>query len=295
MKYQAPLRWLIPLVGALALVASAAGLFWETPGRAFEFQSLRGEMVTMAGHGLYRYDSASAAAQEQGQDVVTLLIALPVLAVSTWLAFRGSLRGRLLLAGTLAYFLYTYLMMTFETAYNPLFLVYVALSSSSLYAFVLCLMSFDLADLPGHFSPKLPRKLIAGVLFAVGGFLTLAWLGRIVPPLMQGKPPLGLDATTTLVIQAMDLGIIVPAAILSGVLLLRRSAWGYLLASVAVMKFLTYGLAVCAMGINEAISGVADSAAVLAVFLTLTAVNAAMAVVILRNVDAKDEMPGAER
>jgi hypothetical protein len=89
----------------------------------------------------------------------------------------------------------------------------------------------------------------------------------------------------------MDLGLIVPAVILSGVLLLRRSAWGYLLASVMVMKFLTYGIAVSAMGINEALSGVPDSAAMLAIFLTLTAVNLATAVVILRNVDAEKEVP----
>ena len=291
MRYQSQLRWLIPLVGALALVAAAAGLFWETPGAAYPFQSLRGETIMMAGHGLYRFDSVSGAAQEKGQDAVTLFITLPVLAVSGWLALRGSLRGRLLLAGTLAYFWYTYLMMVAGTAYNPLFLVYVALYSTSLFAFVLCLMSFDLADLPSHFSPRLPRRLIGGVLIGVGGFLCLAWLGRIVPPLIQDRPPFGLEAMTSLVIQGMDLGIIVPFAVLSGVLLLRRSAWGYLLASVAVMKFLTYGIAVSAMGVSELLSGVQDSWVVLAVFLTLTAVNVALAVSILRNVDRAEHNP----
>jgi len=41
--------------------------------------------------------------------------------------------------------------------------------------------------------------------------------------------------------------LIVPLAILSGVLLMRRRGWGYLLASVASIKGLTMGIAVSAM------------------------------------------------
>jgi hypothetical protein len=118
-------------------------------------------------------------------------------------AFGGSLRGRLLLTGTLGFFLYTYMSMSMLTAYNSLFLVYVALFTLSLYAFILSMLSFDLADLPRHFFPHLPHGWIAGVLFAVGSFLLLAWMGRIVSPLLQSQTP-ALENTTTLVIQTMD-------------------------------------------------------------------------------------------
>ena len=106
---------------------------------------------------------------------------------------------QLLLAGTaLGFFLYTYMSMSFSTAYNELFLLYVALFSLSLYAFIsLAMLSFDLASLPRHFSERLPRHAIAGLLFIVGGFLLLAWLGRIVPPLLQGQPPAGLESVAT--------------------------------------------------------------------------------------------------
>jgi hypothetical protein len=148
------------------------------------------------------------------------------------------------------------------------------------------MMSFDLADLPRHFGDRLPRRAIAGVLFAAGGFLLVAWLGRIVPPLLAGTAPFGLESSTTLFIQVLDLGLIVPLAGLAGVLLLRRSAWGYLLASVAVMKFLTMGLAVTAMAVNIALTGAAISVVELVVFPALTLVNVIVAVLLLRNVDA---------
>lgn len=278
------LRWLVTPIFVLALVAAAAGLFYDTPGEPFEYTNHRGETVTINGHGLYFYDTVSTAAQMQGNDLVTLVVGLPLLALSAWSALRGSLRGRLLLAGTLGFFLYTYMSMSMLTAYNALFLVYVALFTMCLYAFVLSLMAIDVQSLPGHFSPDLPRGWIAGVLFAVGGFLALAWLGRIGGPLLQGIDPV-MENATTLVIQAMDLALIAPLAVLGGVLLLRRSAWGYLLASVAVLKGLTMALAVSAMGINMALRGVPDSLAILVPFLVLTLLNMAVAVILLRAID----------
>ncbi|MCI0399316.1 MAG: hypothetical protein L0322_30880, partial [Chloroflexi bacterium] len=273
MKNQTTLTWLIALIGVLALIAAGAGLFWQTGGQPYPFTSLRGETVMINGRGLYYYDTVNSTAQMQAADLVTLVMGVPLLAVSGWLALHGSFRGQLLLAGTLGYFLYTYMSMSFNTAYNQLFLVYVALFSLSLVAFILAMMSIDLASLPQRFSTRLPRRGIAGVLFAAGGFLLLAWLGLIGPPLLQNQPPAGLESTTTLVIQAMDLGLIVPLSFLSGILLLRRSPWGYLLASVAVMKFMTMGVCVSAMGINQALAGVAVSPMLVAGFIALTLVN----------------------
>jgi hypothetical protein len=286
MKHQSALSWLIPLIGILALFSAGAGLFWPADGQPYAYTNHRGEMVMLNGHGLYYYDTVSTAAQMQGNDLITLVVGLPLLVVSAWLAFRGSLRGRLLLTGTLGFFLYTYMSMSMLTAYNSLFLVYVALFALSLYAFILSMLSFDLADLPQHFSPRLPHGWIAGVLFAVGGFLLLAWMGRIVPPLFQNQTP-ALENTTTLVIQTMDLGLIVPLAVLSGILLLRRSAWGYLLASVFVMKAITMGLAVSTMAINMALVGVPDSLAIVIPFLIVTIMNLAMAALLLKNVEVE--------
>jgi hypothetical protein len=283
MKYQPVLKWLLPLIFILSLFAAGMGLFYQASGESYSYTNHRGETVSINGHGLYFYDTVSTAAQMQGNDLITLVVGLPLLVVSAWLAFRGSLRGRLLLAGTLGFFLYTYMSMSTLTAYNGLFLVYVALFSLSLYAFILSLMAFDLSDLPRHFSPRLPHGWIAALLFVVGGFLSLAWLGRIVSPMLKHTTP-ALENTTTLVIQTMDLGLIVPAAFLAGVLLLRRSAFGYLLSSVFVMKAITLGLGVSAMGINMSLAGVPDSLGIVVPFLAITLLNLVAAVALLRNV-----------
>lgn len=135
----------------------------------------------------------------QANDLVTLLLCLPLLAVSFWLTLRNSLRGRLLLAGTLGFILYTYITMCFGAAYNSLFLVYVALFSLSFFALVLVMMSFDVSSLPAHFSARLPRGWIAALLFFAAGFLLLAWLRRIAAAFSASAVP-PLENTTSMFI-----------------------------------------------------------------------------------------------
>jgi hypothetical protein len=283
MKYSSTLKILIPLIGLLALFAAGMGLFYQMPGEPYPFTSQRGETVMINGRGLYYYDTVSSAAQQQGNDVVTLFVALPLLVVSIWMTLRGSLRGRLLLTGTIGFFLYTYLSMCMLTAFNALFLVYVAIFGMSLYAFILCMMSFDLETLPRHFSDRLPRGWIAALLFVIGAFLTLSWLGRVLSPLVQDIPPL-LDNATTMVIQAMDLSLVVPLAVLSGILLLCRNAWGYLLTSVFVLKTIALGLAVSAMVVNMTLAGAPEGAGIAIPFIVITVLNLLAAVSLWNNV-----------
>jgi hypothetical protein len=284
MNYKSMLKWLIPPIFLLALTAALAGL-WPGEGTPYSLTNFRGEQVTINARGLYYWDTVSSAAQMQANDLVTLLLGLPLLAISFWLSQRSSLRGRLMLAGTLGFILYTYITMSFGAAYNQLFLVYVALFSLSLFAFIISMMTFDLQTLPVHFSHKLPRRGIAALLFFAAAFLSLAWLGRIAPTLYQDQVPT-LENTTSMFIQAMDLGIIVPVCVLAGILLLRRNAWGYLLASVGMMKFLTLGIAVSLMGLNMARVGVPISVVELGVFPSMALINVVMTIVLLRNVES---------
>jgi hypothetical protein len=272
------------LIATLAIIVAGLGVFWQGEGQKSEFLTLRGETVTIQGHGLYQYETVSIAAQAIAQDVVTLLIGIPLLVISMILFKKGSLRGKLLLSGTLAYFLYTYASFVFGAAYNILFLVYVSLFSLSLFAFIFALMEIDIQTLPKHFSSGLPRRTIAIFLFVVGSFLLLAWLGRIVPALLANQPPLGLESYTTLIIQALDLGLVMPIAFLSGILLWKKSAWGYLLSSIVLIKGVTLALAVSAMAVNMILAGVQVSIGELIMFPSIAIVSGGLTVVLLRNV-----------
>jgi hypothetical protein len=283
MRYKLVLQWLVPPIVILTLLAAGLGLFYQKEGQPFIYTNHRGETVTINGQGLYYFDTVSMAAQTQGNDLVTLVLGVPLLIVSAYLAWHGSLRGQLLLTGTLGFILYTHMSMACLAAYNFLFLGYVALFTLSLYAFIFSLMSFDLRQLPQRFSARLPRGWIATFLFIEGGFLLIAWLGRILRPLMAGQDPV-LENTTSLVIQFMDLSLIVPAAFLSGVLLLKEKAWGYLLSAVVLLKGVTLSLAVSAMAINMARRGVPESLGIVIPFFSFAILNVFFAITLLRHV-----------
>src|ERR1700694_2100284 len=235
------------LVAGLALVATGGGILTAFGQNHRTFVSLSGETVNIQGGGLYGHESVSMAAQGVGMDLVTLLVATPLLLVTCYFAARGSLRGRLIRIGAFWYFTYSYLVILFGVSFNPFFLIYAALLSASLLGLVLSVLSVDVADLPAHISARFARRTIAWVLIGVSSMFALLWLSRIVPALLSGRPPVGLEIYTTLSVQAADLGIVIPMSILVGVLLLRRQPAGYLFAFPVVVFLATLGLGLVAM------------------------------------------------
>lgn len=230
MKQSVTLIWLVALILVLALVAAGAGVFWQEEGNRVTVTTLRGQTVEIYGLGLYRNDSVFKAASNRGSDTVMLVLCIPLLAVSALFYRRGSLRGGLLLIGTLAYFTYLYATMAFGVVYNELFLVYVALYALSLFAFVLAFTSVDQGMLPVEALGRAWRRGIALFLFAAGLLTSFVWLEPLISAMGQGQPPRLLGINTTMVTDALDLGIITPSTVVAGILLLRRRPSGYLLA-----------------------------------------------------------------
>jgi hypothetical protein len=155
------------LVGLLVAVAAGVGLF--VPG-------------------MYRGNTAFAAAAFRGTDLVSLAVALPALAASVLLARRGSYRAQLVWLGVLAYVGYTYLY-AFAIAWNRLFLVYVALLSLTVFTLVRALTALDPSMIAGRFAGHTPVRGVGLFLWVIGGMLGLMELAQIVPALVSGDIP----------------------------------------------------------------------------------------------------------
>ena len=266
----------------LALLAAGAGVFWQGTGEPYPFETLRGETVMIRGHGLYRYDTVNSSSQEIGNDIVTLLIGVPLLFTGIVLSRKGSLRGQLLLTGALGFFLYTYGSMSFLTAFNPFFLIYVALFSLSLFGFILSMKNLDVDEVSRRISDGFPRRSIAIYFIIVAVFLTLAWLGLVASPSLTWTPPAGLESAITMVIQALDLGIIVPTSFLTAALLFKKQPWGYALSSVMLLKILTMGAALISMIIVQILSGVAVDPVVSVIFVIISVSGIALGIITLK-------------
>ena len=149
---------------------------------------------------------------------------------------------------------------------------------------ILVLTAVNVPALPGLFSSRLPRRRIAALMIVIGVFLTLSWLGRIIPPTLQNTAPTGLDIYSTLPVQALDLGLLVPLAVWGGVAFWRNRPAGYLVAGLVLVKAFSFGTAVAAMGISMILSGVGESVVLVAVFSGFALVNMAFTILFLRSV-----------
>lgn len=276
------INFLVVLIAVLSVISSLFGLLSKGGPGQREFVSINGEKVTIYGQGIYKNDSLSIVAQGKASDLITLTLAVPLLLASLFITNKKSYKGRLLLTGTLGYFLYTYVSYVFLWMYNILFLVYVSLMSLSLFAFIICMMSFDVKNIKDMFNKKLPKKFLGGFQILVATIIGLLWLRKI----SEGSNPSGLEHYTTLVIQGMDLGIIVPTAFLSGILLIKNKPYGYLLSSVVIIKGITLLLAICGMILNVALQGLSISIVELVIFGFITIIAIVSLVVILKNVNS---------
>jgi uncharacterized protein (TIGR03382 family) len=177
--------------------------------------------------------------------------------------------------------LYTYAMYSYATYFNTLFLVYVALFSASLFALIDLLAHLNPEQVRASLRPTLPTRVIAVYCALVGLFFLVAWLGQIVPAILQGTTPepILLAKTPTSAVHVQDLAVVLPLFLLTAVWLWRRRAWGIVLAPMLLILADVMLLALLAMGVFMAQAGFAGSLdmaprfAVLALFsLALTGV-----------------------
>ncbi len=233
MKYRKSITILSSIIIMLAVVAASMGIFSTGGPGPYDIETVRGETVTVYGKGLYKHMSQDVAPQGIAQDYVTLFVGVPLLILSLFWARKGSLKGRFLLAGTLGYFLVTYLFYLVMGMYSVLFLVYVTLLGTTFFAFAQTLLSFDLNNFAKRFNESTPVKLIGGFLIFNSIAIGLMWLQVVVPPLLDGSIiPGQVEHYTTLIVQGLDLGLLLPLSFVSGLLFIWKKPFGYLLTPV---------------------------------------------------------------
>jgi hypothetical protein len=235
------------VLAVLVSATAGAGVFLRGTGASAPAVSVRGESFQYATDGVYRYNAQRIVAEGVGWDIFTLFIAVPaLLAALPWLA-RGSLRARLFAVGLLGYFFYQYLMYAVVWAFGPLFLPFVAIYALSLVGIVWLVSSIGITGLAGRVSEGFPRRGMAILCFILSFALVGMWLKRIAAGLGGDLGTAMLLGQTTMVVQALDLGLVVPLAVFTGVTAWRKRPVGYLLSSVVVVKAVAMASAICAM------------------------------------------------
>jgi hypothetical protein len=182
----------------------------------------------LAADRIYNQETSVLFDQATAQDVVTLLPVAPLLAFLAVSARRGSLSAFLCLPGLLAFTVYNYAIYAFSIHFGPLFLVWVAILGLSIFALVGAPATADMPAIKQRFAGRaMPRP--AWFLIVVAVLFVLLWLSEIVPSLLAGDPSRSARDwnVPTNPVHVLDLAFFLPAAVTSGILLLRRRPLGY--------------------------------------------------------------------
>ena len=196
--------------------------------------------------GLYR-DGPWVRSAWLGNDVVTLVCAVPALAWSLIYSMRGSDRARLVWIGMLFYMFYNYAFYVFGAALNALFIVYVFLMTSSAYALIFAFVSADSQHLRRIIPTKIVRRSVASYMWLMALTIGSLWVAQWISFVATGKAPqLGGSDEGYRLVASLDLSIQVPALILGAIWLWRRRPWGYVVGTTLMVSGTVYMLVLLA-------------------------------------------------
>jgi len=221
-----------------------------------------------------------------GNDLVTLLIAVPMLIASLILAVRGSQRAQLVWLGMLAYTLYNFAYYLFGTAFNSFFLIYVTLFDLSIFALIFALVRLDIDAVDRAFRSGTPARWIAGFMAFVAAGLTIVYGAASLDFVFTGHVPeiVTLTGHPTSIVYALDLSLVVPWFVLAAIWLWQRRPWGYVLATILNVKGAVYMLALSAVTISAVRAGASDDLAQVGLWGTIGVLSLVASVFLIANV-----------
>jgi hypothetical protein len=221
-----------------------------------------------------------------GNDWVTLILAVPLLLWGLVRGSRGSTRGLLLWFGLIAYAVYNYAFYLFGAALNVFFPFYVLAFVVAVVALILGLSRLDVTAVARSFGPATPVRAMGGSLTGIGIGLAAAWIVMWAAHIFAGRPT-PVDPEAFKIVAALDLALMVPALTVGGILLWRRSPWGYVIASLVTIQGALYLLVLSVNSMIAIRRGLASAPGELPVWGTLLIVTTIIALVLLANVQRK--------
>lgn len=236
-------------VAILAGIAAALGVFARGDGIYETVTSARGEVYEVATTGVYAGNARQLVAEGVGWDVFTLVVAVPILLIAAVFVARGSFRGALIAGGMLGYFAYMHLEYAVTWAFGPMLGLFIATYGLSLIGLAGIAILVADAGVDGRFSAAFPRRSWAALSVGMAFLLTILWIGRIAEGLAAEIPV--LHGETTMTVQALDLGLVVPVSAMLGIVALRRVPAAMAASTAFAVTFVTMSAAIGSMMVSS--------------------------------------------
>jgi len=219
-----------------------------------------------------------------GQDIVTIVISLIFLSVIMFFNY-SKIQTKIIWLGCLLYQYYIYAYYSFGGITSVFYLIYIAITGISLFLFFFILSDIiKIQDYPVA-GKKYPRKSLSIFLSLTVLMVAIIELQELVIKTIIDKNALN----PFYVFYVLDLSLIFPLIIIASILNFRKSAFGYLLSGISLVKIITILPAVIFNDIFHKIYQghfIDLTFVILAIFITL--VGIIFIVLFLRNIESKD-------
>ena len=211
----------------------------------------------LADTGLYP-EQPWAVAAFRGNDLVTLLLATPVLAAAMLASRRRQSSASVLVwLGMLHYGVYNYAYYSFGAAFSSAFLLHVAALVASIGGLLMLATSIDAGRAARDVATGTRARVVAAFTTAVGVALVAAWGGLSLRFATTGSLPANVMPPSAVhLVYAIDLSLLAPVFVVAGVLLWRREAWGSVLAVAINASGAVYLAVLWAVGGFQADAGI---------------------------------------
>jgi hypothetical protein len=193
----------------------------------------------------------------------------------------------------LLYAAYNYAYAVFGSTFNDAFLVHIGVFSASIFALACALPALDYPRIAEAFRATRAARGVGIFLILVGVGQGLLWLFILVRNAITGDVLHDIPVNGQHLVFALDLALLVPSLILSGVLLYRQRPFGFLFGGAMAVMGAVYQLNLMLAGIYGAAANVAGAKALAPESVILTAAFIIASLLLLSNRSGESSPRGA--
>ena len=206
------------------------------------------------------------------QDAITIIVGLVLLFLSLK-TNESDIRKQIIATSLLVYLFYGYSLYVIEQLYTSLYILYMAIVALSFWSIVYSLVNIKQDVLRHIKASKLVRYLSAGCLIFIALLFYSLWTSQLLTLMRTGDK---IEFTYSIYI--IDMVFVLPALIMSAILLIKKNALGLIFAPILFIKAFTLLFSVGLGGLFKLLYNQTVASGEIAFYFILSAIFLALAV-----------------
>ena len=237
----------------------------------------------------YARNTESFAAQGIGQDIVNLFVIAPLLLISSILYYKRNRKAMFIWSGLLSYIVYSYVIYCFAQPFNFLFLVYCTILGLSFYSLIYFLITMINEPVKDWYKSDVPIKTVSIFFIFISFLFYFVWLSEIIPALINNEIPQSIieNGLITNPVHVLDIAILLPALLITAILLLKDNKYGYFLAPILLVFIVLMSLAIIGMVIAMVLKDIETDLGLTVIFIVIAVISILISTIVLKAIETK--------